>query len=101
VGGANALINEGLISADKGDQFGPRPLSTGGSSFTNAATARAIDGGRLSIDATAWSNAAGGTIQATGSTLDLGGTWTNAGTITITDSTLNATVCGTLRGRSR
>jgi hypothetical protein len=89
-GGTNALINQGLISADTSDQPGARTLSIFESSFTNEGTARAINGGALAINATSWSNAASGTIRATDSTLDFGGAWSNAGAITITDSTFNA-----------
>jgi hypothetical protein len=60
-------------------------------SFTNHGLAEATGGGILEIDGVngEWTNAADGTISATGSTLTFGGPFDNLGTITITNSTLN------------
>jgi hypothetical protein len=55
-GGTNALINQGLISADTSDAPGARTLSIFGSSFTNEGTARAINGGALALQATVQTN---------------------------------------------
>jgi len=83
----DTLINNGTINADK--------LSTDRNSsavkiildnFTNNAIAEATNGEILFISSPQWSNAVGGTLSANGATLNLGGSWTNAGTISATNA---------------
>ncbi|MEO7319819.1 MAG: hypothetical protein ABIZ56_12590 [Chthoniobacteraceae bacterium] len=88
VGGTNALINQGLISADL--DAGTLTLTSGGGSFTNEGTVEAINGATLSIQAINWSNGPAGMIRATGgSTLNFSGSYSNSGAVSLTDSTLN------------
>ncbi len=82
-----ALTNYGRISANvSGQSLDVRPTT-----FTNHGVLEALNGGTLSLGATGttWTNTAAGAISATGSTLTLDGNWSNLGTITATDSTVN------------
>ncbi len=108
VGGTNTLVNQGLISADLNGRW----LYINPSLFSNQGDVEAKDGGNVDIQApdfinlglletkagsaltvssTTWTNAAGKTIRATGpdAVLNFSGTYTNAGTISLTDATLN------------
>ena len=91
--GSNSTENLGTISADTAGQT----LQVDPTTFTNAATAQAIDGGTLEIgpsyyssgNGTSWSNASSGTISANASTLQLSGPFSNAGLITAVGSTVD------------
>ncbi len=87
VGGTPTLVNLGLISSD----LAGLTTTINPSVFTNSGTAQAINGATLSIQATNWTNQPGGTLRAIGasSVLNLYGSYTNAGNIVLTDSTLN------------
>jgi hypothetical protein len=87
------IVNQGTIAADgTGTHSG---ITVNATNFTNQHVMTAVTNQTLTIDGV-WSNAAGGTITATGATLDLGdqydsstNAWSNAGTITATNSTVN------------
>ncbi|MFH1746164.1 MAG: hypothetical protein ABIG44_03880 [Planctomycetota bacterium] len=90
VRGNGALVNQGLISSDSAGL----PVYVGPTSFTNMGVTEAINGGILHLgwDGSheyAWTNASGGLISATDSTLDLRGQWSNAGLIQAVNSTVN------------
>ncbi|MCX6877083.1 MAG: choice-of-anchor D domain-containing protein [Verrucomicrobia bacterium] len=87
VAGTSTLINKGRIAADLAGQT----LTISPAVFTNQGIAEAINGATLAIQATDWSNAAGGTLRATGtgSILNVYGNYTNVGNIVLADSTLN------------
>src|SRR5262249_39801052 len=90
--GSGALVNQGTIAADGGGTIYFQPSS--GTSWTNAAggVIEAEAGGSLTISGAGVTglNAAGGLLKADGgSTLTLGTAWSNAGTIAVTNSTLN------------
>src|SRR5207245_359961 len=77
-GSANTVVNNGLIWAD----VAAATMTINPDLFTNNATVQAINGATLSISATNWSNAASGTILASGgSTLNFYNNWSSAGTI--------------------
>jgi autotransporter-associated beta strand protein len=84
------ILNQGTISAD----VAGGTIQVGGSAgtFTNQGTLSALNGGTLSVNRS-WSGAAGSTITAgAASTLNLGSSniaWSNAGTITATNATVN------------
>jgi hypothetical protein len=84
--GAGSIVNQGTISADvSGGSI------TVGPAFTNRGALSAVNGGGLTLSGS-WTNAAGSTIAATSATLTLGAglfLWSNAGTITATNSTVN------------
>jgi len=84
------ILNQGTISADVGG--GIIVLGSINGSVTNQGTLSALNGGQLNING-AWSGAAGSTLIAgAGSTLNLGNSlnpWSNAGTITATNATVN------------
>ncbi|MCI0536066.1 MAG: hypothetical protein L0Z50_12650, partial [Verrucomicrobiales bacterium] len=78
------LINRGLIATDVAG--GALTIAT--REFENAGTIQAKDNNALTINSPNWSN--GGRIEvARGGTLTMGGTWTNRGTIDVTDATLS------------
>jgi autotransporter-associated beta strand protein len=88
---SGTILNQGTISADVSGgtiQVGADNAGT----FQNQGTLSALNGGTLNVYGP-WSNAAGANITAgAGSTLNLGsGTtpWSNAGTITATNATVN------------
>src|SRR5206468_12291745 len=84
--GSCAVVNNGLISAD----VAATTLTINPDGFTNNATSQAINGATLSISPTNWSNAANGTILASGgSTVNFYNNWSSAGTINLNASTLN------------
>jgi hypothetical protein len=83
-GGTNALVNQGLISANVSGQT--LTIAPNGP-FTNTGTTQAISGATLTINNLATGST--GTVSATDSTLTLQGGWTNTGTISVTNSTLN------------
>jgi hypothetical protein len=82
-----AVVNQGTIAADGTDQR----IYLEPGTFTNRGAMSARNGGFLSVDKN-WTNAAGASVTAVGgSTLHLGTAgssypWSNAGTITATDS---------------
>jgi hypothetical protein len=78
----SSLVNNGTINADT---RGGWPVGINTSNFTNNTLAEATNGGTLDIGATNWINASGGIVTADASTLVLGGTWSNAGTISATN----------------
>ena len=90
--GQEIVVNQGLIEANVNGSW----LYVDPTGFVNEATAEALDGGILSIGGnngytsggTQWINAAGGVITATDSTLYLTDRWTNDGSITATGSTV-------------
>src|SRR5438067_6941312 len=79
------VVNQGTV--------GPTQAGTiyvTGASATNQGTFQATGTGSLSIQPTSWTNAAAAQITVSGnSTLSLSGTYSNAGTITSTNSTVN------------
>jgi len=115
IGGANALVNKGRISANVA---GLTLTVAPNSGFTNTGTMEAISGGILTLNTT-WSSSGTMHLDANAaSTVNLGGTFTNpalgtinraggivnlTGTLTNTNATLtlNATTGhGTSSGRS-
>ncbi len=95
---SGGLVNQGTIDSDGGGTITLQYDS--GTSWTNASggVLQAAGGSTLSIGGTEGTsgtgaigmNAAGGVLQAAGgSTLTLGTAWSNAGTIVVTNSTLN------------
>ena len=87
VGGFSTLINQGRISSDLAGQT----LTINPSAFTNEGITEVLTGASLNLISGSWSNAAGGTLRATGagSAMNLNGSFSNAGTIVLTDGTLN------------
>ncbi len=85
---AVAVVNQGTIAADAG---GTVYVGGGTTSpaWTNQGSFQAANSGTLSLSGTGGSNAAAGQISLNGGTLTLANTWTNAGTITSTNSTVN------------
>ncbi len=84
IGGNGALVNQGLISADGGSG----PLSIATKSYTNSGTNDCRNSGVLSISSSTWTNT--GLIRATGSgSVSLNNSWSNAGILEMTDSTIN------------
>ena len=104
----NGFTNAGTIEATAGTlsvsnltgNLGTAILSGSGSALSLNGTSYVVDQGltapartTLTLGGT-WTNAAGSTIVATGATLNLGdasNAWTNAGTITATNTTVTAT----------
>jgi RHS repeat-associated protein len=95
---SGSLVNQGTIDSNGGGTISLQYAS--GTSWTNASGGifQADGGSTLSIGGTSGApgtgatgiNAAGGVLQAAGgSTLTLGTAWSNAGTIVVTNSTLN------------
>ena len=82
--GTVKLINQGRIAADvAGGTITLRPTQ-----FENAGTLECSNGGAVTILEGAWSNA--GAINASGGgALNLNGDWTNPGTITANEATVN------------
>ncbi|MBS0660590.1 MAG: FecR domain-containing protein [Verrucomicrobia bacterium] len=88
-GGTNSLVNQGTIAADVS---GSTLLINPNGTFTNSNLLQASGGGVLTLN-TAWNNAVGTISVGTGSTLNLGGTFSgNAlGTINNSGGTVNIT----------
>lgn len=86
IDGAGMLVNHGLISADAASQT----LEVAPQHFENHGVAECRDSGVLTLGAggRTWSNAADGTINAAGGTLNLLGTWENHGSISAVDSSV-------------
>ena len=82
----DTVVNQGTISANEVGAGDSLRITT--TTFTNNGTAQAVNGGELDITATNWTNAVGGMITATDSTLILRGDWDNDGTIAIDNSSL-------------
>jgi hypothetical protein len=82
-GGSMTLVNNGLIRSD----VSGRTLTITGASFTNNATTE-VTGGTLNLNSTNWTNAAAGNINANGATVKFSGAWSNAGTLSLTNSPL-------------
>ena len=89
-GAAAAVDNLGTIDATNGS------LDILPASFTNDGLLEAASGATLGVESQGgsggggnWTNAADGTISATGATLQLGDVFTNAGIITATNSTVD------------
>jgi hypothetical protein len=82
------IVNQGTYSAD----VSGGTLRIGGTgTLRNDGTMSALNGGTLVV-AGPWTNAAPGIVSANGSTLTLGSgasAWSNAGTINVTNSTVN------------
>ena len=92
--GSGSLVNQGLIQANGGQ------ILNVNAPLTNQGTVSAVGGGALTLGGT-WTNAAGSTITANAGTLNLGSgssPWTNLGTISATDSTVNLGGLFTLGG---
>ncbi len=104
-GSANRVVNHGTVAADAGagtltvdptifvnhgalTSSGGATLSIGGASFTNDGGVTG-SGGAVNLKSDTWTNAAGRTIAMTGGTLTTAGAWSNAGTISINNATLN------------
>ncbi|MCL4177578.1 MAG: Ig-like domain-containing protein [Verrucomicrobia bacterium] len=82
-GGANRLINQGLISADgTGGTLTIRPTQ-----FENLGTVENRNGGSVALLGGGWSNS--GTVAATGGALTLAGSFANTGTIQAQDAVVN------------
>ncbi len=79
---AATLINNGLITAEASS----RVLTISNSTFTNNNSA-VVTAGTLAISPTNFTNV--GAITANGAVLTIDGTWTDPGTISVTNSTLN------------
>ena len=85
-GGQMTLLNRGLISS----QTSGRIVRILPANFTNEGIAEAINGGRLDITASNWTNAAVGVLRVlNGSTLTFGGNWSSAGALIVDNGTLN------------
>jgi hypothetical protein len=80
------VVNQGNVGPDR-----PGTFYLAGASWTNNATVQATAGGSLNIlQPTSWTNATGKQISITGGgTLSLGGTYSNLGDISATNSTVN------------
>ncbi|HQU41211.1 MAG TPA: LamG domain-containing protein, partial [Pirellulales bacterium] len=90
-GGYNALINQGTITADNSSQTVNIDF---GNTGQNQGTIQATSGANLTLYGTSWSNAAAGTISISGGgalNLDnnVNDTWSNSGLIQSTGSTVN------------
>src|SRR5262249_52762982 len=80
------LVNQGTLQADvSGGTISIDPLIT---DLTHTGTLAALNGGNLSVAPGSWTNAGVLSIGG-GGTLSLGGSWTNTGSVTETGSTLN------------
>ena len=80
------IVNNGTVSAD----LSSGSVSVNMTYFLNNAQMNAINGSTLAINSQKWTNTAAATITANNSTLNLGGTFTNQGSITtIGSSTVN------------
>ena len=89
LGGVGPTINQGAILADVANQAG-RGLFFITGAFLNQGSIAASGGGRLTVNANAWTNS--GAITANDATLDLGNfdhPWRNTGTIHATNSVIN------------
>ena len=82
-GGSTTVVNNGLIRSD----VAGRTVYIPAFSFTNNGAIEIV-GGTLNLAANNWSNAAGGTLTANGSTVSFGGNWSNAGSLRLTNSPL-------------
>ena len=85
----DTIVNQGTITADGSGGLANGTVSINSLTFSNQGTLSASNGETLSLNSTWWTNSAGSTISVSGSTLNLGGTWSNPGTITATNSTVN------------
>ena len=86
---SGTIDNLGTISADVSG--GKVTVGNGTGTLVNHGTLSALNGDTLSVGG-AWTNAGGATVTAIGSTLGLGSSgfaWSNAGTINATNSTVN------------
>ncbi|MCX5659959.1 MAG: hypothetical protein NTW19_09595 [Planctomycetota bacterium] len=86
---AGVIVNQGQINAD----VSGGTISFNGATFTNNGSISAAAGTTVSLT-NFWTNAAAGTITATGATLALGysfNPWSNPGSITAANSTVNIT----------
>ena len=81
----SSIVNQGAI--DAGTSGGTILLGSTNGSVTNQGSVEVINGASLTI--TDLVNQSGATVTATGSTLTLGGSLSNLGTITVTNSTVN------------
>ncbi len=87
-GNEATLDNRGAITADiPARTFTVFP--SGSNRFFNSGTMSAVNGASLTINAATWSNSSTGRISANNATVTLTGNWTNAGTIAVSNSTLN------------
>ena len=82
----SGIVNEGTINAGyNGGSFTINDIS-----FTNQGTINVSNGDSVTINATSFSNAAGGILSLNGGTLSITSTgWSNAGTISESAGTLN------------
>ena len=82
----SGIVNEGTINAGyNGGSFTINDIS-----FTNQGTINVSNGDSVTINATSFSNAAGGILSLNGGTLSITSTgWSNAGTISESGGTLN------------
>jgi hypothetical protein len=83
-GGTSTVTNNGLIRSD----VTGRTLTITPPTFVNNGTVE-VTNGTLNLSATNWSNAAAGTINLVGSTATFNNTWSDAGTLSINNTTLN------------
>ncbi|MBI3844935.1 MAG: hypothetical protein HY292_09885 [Planctomycetes bacterium] len=79
-----AFTNQGTIRAATSGVT----MSLVGSSWLSTGTIQATGGGSLDLGGSGWTNAGSLSITGGGS-LDLSGTWTNTGTVSMTESTVN------------
>jgi hypothetical protein len=85
-GSANvSVINQGTISADTSGDASLGTIRVAGQSFVNAGVAEARNGGTLDLPANVLFNS-GLLNAATSGALRLGGVWTNAGTLNMTNA---------------
>jgi hypothetical protein len=88
--GASEIVNQGTIAAN----VNGATLTVAPTDFVNQALMTATNGGTLAIDAGTWANT--GTISVTGSTLDLGGTFSTSALAGISDNGGTVNLTGTL-----
>jgi RHS repeat-associated protein len=82
-----SIVNQGAI--DAGASAGTILLGSTNGNVTNQGSIEVVNGASLTIADLV--NQSGATVTATGSTLTLGGSLSNLGTITVTNSTVNLT----------
>ena len=96
-GGANALINQGTMSANfsgRALNVGTTNVNSGVNAFTNSGILEARNGGTLTINALNWTNSGQINVVDATSTINLGGTLTNGALGTFSNGaggTLNLT----------
>ena len=78
------MVNQGTVLADGSG------ITLNGAGWSNEGTIEAQNGGSLTLAGTGWSNSGSGTLQISGGgAMTLQGTYSNSGTMTVAGSTLN------------